>query len=91
MPLIAALVGALFVGVGVGLIVREGGASGGDDALALILNKLTGCRLAFAYFFTDFVVLMLSLTYIPLKEILYSLLTVTLSSWLVDKIKSYKK
>lgn len=90
MPLVAALIGALFVGVGVGLVVREGGASGGDDALALILNKLTGCRIALAYFFTDFTVLMLSLTYIPLEKILYSLLTVTLSSWLVDTIKSYK-
>lgn len=34
MPLLAAVVGALFVGVGAGLSVRAGGASGGDDALA---------------------------------------------------------
>ena len=91
MPLVAALVGALFVGCGVGLVVREGGASGGDDAIALILNKLTGCRLALAYFITDFVVLMLSLTYIPLEKILYSLLTVTLSSFIIDRIKNFKK
>ena len=30
-PLIAALLGGVFVGVGVGLVVRAGGASGGDD------------------------------------------------------------
>ena len=35
-PLIAAILGGLFVGVGVGLIVRQGGSSGGDDALALV-------------------------------------------------------
>ena len=35
MPLFAALLGGVFVGVGVGLIVRMGGSSGGDDALAL--------------------------------------------------------
>ena len=35
-PLIAAILGGLFVGIGAGLIVRRGGASGGDDALALI-------------------------------------------------------
>ena len=34
-PLIAALLGGVFVGVGVGLVVRAGGASGGDDVLAL--------------------------------------------------------
>ena len=29
------LLGGVFVGVGVGLIVRQGGSSGGDDALPL--------------------------------------------------------
>ena len=32
-PLLAAVVGGLFVGVGVGLVVRVGGAAGGDDKL----------------------------------------------------------
>ena len=33
-PVLAALVGGLFVGIGVGLVVRAGGATGGDDVLA---------------------------------------------------------
>ena len=32
MPLLAALLGGVFVGIGVGLVVRQGGSSGGDDA-----------------------------------------------------------
>ena len=86
-PLIAALLGSLFVGLGAGLIVRKGGASGGDDALALILQKITGWKISHAYFFTDFVVLMLSLTYIPVVKILFSLLTVTLSSALIEVVQ----
>ena len=39
MPLVAAAVGGVFVGVGVGLVVRAGGAAGGDDALALVISK----------------------------------------------------
>ena len=89
-PLLAALLGGLFVGVGVGIVVREGGASGGDDALALILSKLTKCRISRAYFATDFVILMLSLSYIPAKRILYSLLTVTLSSFLIDLVQNFR-
>ena len=89
-PLLAALLGGLFVGVGVGIVVREGGASGGDDALALIISKLTKCRISRAYFATDFVVLMLSLSYIPVKRILYSLLTVTLSSFLIDLVQNFR-
>lgn len=86
-PLIAAIVGGLFVGVGVGLVVREGGASGGDDALAMIIAKITKCRISKAYFATDFVVLALSVSYIPLKNILFSLITVTLSSFVIDKLQ----
>lgn len=85
-PLLAAVIGGLFVGVGVGLVVRSGGASGGDDALALILNRLAGARLETCYFFTDFVVLMMSLTYIPVSKIACSLLTVTVSSFIIGKI-----
>ena len=40
MPLVAAIVGALFVGIGVGLSVRAGGAPGGDDALAMTLHEV---------------------------------------------------
>ena len=91
MPLLAALVGSLFVGLGVGLVVREGGASGGDDALALIISKLTGCRISLAYFATDFVVLCLSLSYIPLKRIVFSLITVTLSSFLIELVQKKRR
>jgi len=90
-PLPAALLGALFVGIGVGLVVRCGGAAGGDDAIALMLHKLTHLRIGLLYFFTDCTVLLLSLTYIPLSKILYSLLTVMLSSWIIDYIKEWKK
>ena len=52
-PLAAAVLGAVFVGVGVGLIVRQGGSSGGDDALALTISKVTRWRLARCYLFTE--------------------------------------
>lgn len=87
-PLAAAVAGALFVGLGVGLVVREGGSTGGDDALALAIAKRSGCRLWIAYLATDLTVLLLSLTYLPLTHILYSALTVSLSSLLIDWVKT---
>lgn len=86
--LIAAVLGALFVGVGVGIVVKEGGASGGDDALALVISKLSKCRISKAYLATDLTVLCLSLSYIPFGKIFYSLITVTLSSFIIDKIQN---
>ena len=84
----AAVLGALFVGIGVGIVVREGGASGGDDALALVISKLAKCRISKAYLATDLTVLCLSLSYIPFGRIFYSLITVTLSSFIIDKIQN---
>ena len=86
-PLLAAVIGAGFVGLGVGLIVRQGGSSGGDDALALCLEKLTKKPLSVCYLATDLTVLALSLSYIPLRRIAFSLVTVTLSSLLIERVK----
>ena len=89
-PLTAAVLGALFVGIGVGLIVKQGGSSGGDDALALVLSNKLHWRLGRCYLFTDLTVLILSLTYIPVRNILYSLITVTVSSYVIDLVLSYE-
>ena len=90
MPFAAAVLGALFIGVGVGLCVRVGAAPGGDDALAMSVNKLTGLRLKWFYLISDSIVLALSLSYIPLGRIMWSLLTVVLSGQIIDII-SVKK
>lgn len=87
-PFVAAVAGALFVGVGAGLVVRAGGSAGGDDALALSIEKLTGWRLSACYLVTDLSVLLLSLSYIPLTKIAFSLVTVTISSWVIDFIQT---
>ena len=89
-PLLAALVGALFIGVGVGLGVRMGGASGGDDALAMSIEKLTGIGIQWVYLVEDLIVLTLSLSYIPLRRIAYSLLTVILSGQLIGLVAKKK-
>ena len=87
MPLLAALLGAVFVGVGVGLCVRAGGAPTGDDALAMGLSKRFQLPIERVYLLTDLTVLGLSLSYLPLERIAYSLLTVTLSGKLIGIIQ----
>ncbi len=86
-PLCASLAGAVFVGVGVGLCVRAGGAPGGDDALAMSLSHLTHLDIQWIYLASDLIVLALSLTYIPLKRMFFSLLTVILSGQLIGLVQ----
>lgn len=90
-PLAAALFGGLFVGIGCGLVIRQGGSSCGDDALALVISKALHCKISRAYMATDFTVLLLSLSYIPLQRIAYSLVTVTISSLTIDFVQNVGK
>lgn len=88
-PLFAAVLGGMFVGIGVGLVVRAGGAAGGDDALALVISKVFRVNVSRAYLITDTVVLLLSLSYISFENIACSLVTVTLSSLIIGKIHTF--
>ena len=87
-PMAAAILGALFVGLGVGLVVRIGGACGGDDALALTIAHVSRLPISRCYLFTDLAVLLLSLTYIPFTRIVYSLVTVTISSAVIGQVQN---
>ena len=82
-PMLAAIAGACFVGVGVGLCVLSGGAPSGDDSLAMSLSHHTRLGISWIYLISDITVLALSLTYIPLSRIMYSLLTVILSGQII--------
>ena len=88
MPLVAAIIGALFVGIGVGLSVRAGGAPGGDDALSMALHEVLHQPIERIYLASDLIVLALSATYLPLNRLGCSLLTVILSGQLIGLIPS---
>ena len=86
-PFAAAILGALFIGIGAGLTVRSGGATTGDDALAMSLSHITSVPIQYIYLVSDLSILLLSLTYIPFRRIAWSLLTVILSGQIIGWIQ----
>ncbi|MBQ8647255.1 MAG: YitT family protein [Oscillospiraceae bacterium] len=88
-PLLAALAGAVFVGIGAGLCVRVGGAPSGDDALAMSISRLARVKIQWVYFFSDMLVLGLSASYIPLSRLGWSLLTVLLSGQIIGLVQEF--
>ena len=71
-----------------GLCVRIGGAPGGDDALAMSLSHVTHIKIQWIYLLSDFAVLVLSLSYIPLNRMVYSILTVLLSGQIIGFVQT---
>lgn len=90
-PLLAAVVGALFIGIGAGVCVRIGGATCGDDALSMSLSHILKTPIERIYLVSDLTVLGLSLSYIPFRRIIYSLITVILSGQIIGWIQKIKR
>lgn len=89
-PLLAAVLGAVLIGLGAGVCVRVGGATGGDDALAMSLSERFHVQIRWIYLASDVTVLLMSLSYIPLKRIAWSLLTVFLSGQVINWVVAVK-
>lgn len=90
-PLLASVLGAIFVGIGAGLSVKAGAASGGDDALAMVISHKFKMDIKWPYLVSDLMVLLLSLTYIPFNKIIYSIFTVVLSGQIISIIQKIKR
>ena len=84
--LIGSILAGIGVGIGVGLVVRGGGASGGDDVIALLGNKLLKLKVNHVYLITDATVLLMSLIYLDIKQIFYSIIAVTISGKIISII-----
>ncbi len=89
LPLVAAVLGAVFVGVGAGLCVRVGGAPCGDDALAMALSRLMRLPIQWVYLMSDLAVLGLSAVYIPWHRLLWSLFSVILSGQIIGFVQRF--
>lgn len=86
-PILAAVLGGVFIGVGCGLCVSQGSAAGGDDALAMVISKAGNFSISRAYLLTDGVVLLLSLMYIAPGHLIYSALTTIVSSLIIGQFE----
>ncbi|GAA0100763.1 YitT family protein [Paraclostridium bifermentans] len=88
--ILGSIIAGLFVGLGSGLVVRAGGAAGGDDALALVISKTTSLKIGKVYMISDFFILGLSLIYLSFSQIAVSLIAVSVSGKVIDFVYSYK-
>lgn len=85
--LIAALLAGLAGGAGSGLIYRAGGTTGGSDIIAQIAERKYGISLGKTLLAFDVVVLVVSLTYIDLQHMMYTLLNAFVFAQMVDFIQ----
>lgn len=83
-PLLAALYAGVVTGIGLGLIFRTGGTTGGSDIIARILRHYRGMAMGQILFGIDLVVIALVTIIIGRETAMYSLVALFVSSRVVD-------
>jgi len=85
---LAALFAGVFIGVGLGIIFRYGGTTGGVDIIARIVHKYVGWSMGKTMFLFDFIVIASSVAaYLKLVEGMYTLVAVYVGSRVIDFIQ----
>ncbi|WP_108587157.1 YitT family protein [Paenisporosarcina sp. OV554] len=85
---LASLFAGVFVGVGLGIIFRYGGTTGGVDIIARLAHKYVGWSMGKTMFIFDAVVIMLSwLTFLDSRSMMYTLVAVFIGSRVIDFVQ----
>ncbi|WHY84432.1 YitT family protein [Neobacillus novalis] len=82
---LAALFAGVFTGIGLGIIFRFGGTTGGVDIIARLVQKYAGWNMGKTMFIFDACVIALSLlTYLNYKQAMYTLVAVFVGARVID-------
>ncbi|WLD91807.1 YitT family protein [Alkalihalobacillus sp. AL-G] len=85
---LAALFAGVFIGIGLGIIFRYGGTTGGVDIIARLAHKYIGWSIGKTMFLFDaFVITFAMITYLNYKEAMYTLVAVFVGTRVIDFIQ----
>jgi len=93
--LLSCLFGGVLVGLGLGLVFKYNGTTGGTDLLAAILRTYTGVNIGQLLFLVDATVVITAGYVFESAELsMYALITIFITAWLIDLVQegfSYTK
>ncbi|MCL5289665.1 MAG: YitT family protein [Bacillota bacterium] len=85
--LLASLYGGVLMGIGLGLVFRFNGTTGGTELLAAILRSYTGTNIGLLLFIIDgLVVLWAGIVFRSAELAMYALVTIFLTAWIIDLV-----
>ena len=85
-PIVEIACGAALVGVGLGLVFKAGYTTGGSDILNQIISKYGKMNLGTAMFYTDGLIIALSLLVFDFSTFMYSIINLFIVSIMTDKV-----
>ncbi|HLR69414.1 YitT family protein [Virgibacillus alimentarius] len=86
-PLLGALYGGILLGVGLGIVYKGNGSTGGTAAIAQIVKKFTGLSSGYSQLIVDSLVVITSLIVFNLELTLFALISIYISSKVIDIVQ----
>lgn len=90
-PILAALCAGVLDGIGIGLVIRMGGSTGGIDIPPIILNKKFGIKIPLTLSIIDIVILVSQLGFTSTNGIILGILYTLIYSIVMDKVLLYNQ
>lgn len=84
--LINTVFGGLFIGTGIGLILRVGATTAGTTILAKMANKFLDVNVSYALLFFDLIVITIGLTVMSLEQVLLTVIALYVATKIMDFI-----
>lgn len=85
-PLLSVILAGLMIGLGLGLVVKVGGSTGGMDIPPLILNKKFGLNVSVGLYVFDFAILIIQMFFTNRENVLYGIVLVLIYTIVLDKV-----
>lgn len=86
-PLLSSIYGGILLGVGLGIVYRGNGSTGGTALLAQILKKYTGISSGFSQLIVDGVVVITSAFVFNFELALYAMMSIYVTSKVIDFVQ----
>lgn len=83
---LATVYAGVLMGLGIGIVIRQGASTGGMDIPPLILNKKFGIPVAVSLYIGDFLILLIQSVFSDKEQVLYGILIVLISSFVLNYI-----
>ncbi|WP_432352441.1 YitT family protein [Sporosarcina sp. A2] len=86
-PLLSSIYGGIMLGIGLGIVYRGNGSTGGTALVAQILKKYTNFSSGFAQLIVDGVVVVISAVVFDLELALYAMMAIYVTSKVIDFVQ----
>lgn len=84
--LLATVYAGILIGIGIGVVIRQGASTGGMDIPPLVLNKKVGLPISAAMYAFDFLILLAQMLFADREQVLYGILLVMIYTVILDKV-----